>query len=140
MAKGGSYILGRDLLRKTLERLPVAIKQDLQVALTAEANALAGLMRARVPVKDGTLRASIRVEPRKQSGLIGALIKAGGPTTTKPVRKGQSATYDYAMAQELGTQEVLAQPFFFPSYRQKKTSIKRRASKAVKDAVAKVAP
>lgn len=140
MAKGGSYILGRDLLRKTLERLPVAIKQDLQVALTAEANALAGLMRARVPVKDGTLRASIRVEPRKQSGLIGALIKAGGPTTTKPVRKGQSATYDYAMAQELGTQEMLAQPFFFPSYRQKKTSIKRRASKAVKDAVAKVAP
>jgi HK97 gp10 family phage protein len=138
VAKGGSYILGRDLLRKALDKLPVIAKQKLQVALTAEANGLADLMRARVPVKDGTLRASIRVEPRKQAGLIGALIKAGGPTTTKPVRKGQSATYDYAMAQELGTQEMLANPFFFPSYRQKKTSIKRRASKAVRDAVGEI--
>lgn len=138
MARGGAYIKGRDLVRKTLERLPKVLKTKLQAGITADANALADLMRARVPVKDGDLKASIRVEPRKQANLIGALIKAGGPTTTKPVRNGQSATYDYAMAQELGTQEMLANPFFFPSYRQKKSSIKRRASKAVREAVAEV--
>ena len=129
------YVLGRDLLRKTLEKLPKSAKIKLQAGMTESANALATNMRARVAVKEGTLRDSIRVEPRKQKGLIGALIKAGGPTTTKPVRKGQSAQYDYAMAQELGTQDMLAQPFFFPEYRRAKSSIKRRASRAVKEAV-----
>ena len=134
----GSYIIGRDLVRKTLDRLPVVVKAKLQAGMTASANEMADLMRSRVPVKDGTLKASIRVEKRKNPEIIGALIKAGGPTTTKPVRQGQSATYDYAMGQELGTQEMLANPYFFPSYRAKKTAVKRRASKAVREAVQEV--
>ena len=129
-----SYLLGRERLRAVLVKLPVAAKANLQATMTAEANSLAELQRKYVPVKSGALRDSIRVEPFSKGG-IGAIVKAGGPTTTKPVRKGQSATYDYAMAQELGTQEMLAQPFFFPAYRQSKTKIKRHASKAVRQAV-----
>lgn len=131
----GSYVLGRDLVRKTLEKLPKIARANLQTGMTESAEALANNMRARVPVKEGTLRDSIRVEPRKNPNLIGALIKAGGPTTTKPVRNGQSAVYDYSMAIELGTQEQLASPFFFPEYRRAKSNIKRRASKAVSAAV-----
>ncbi len=131
----GKYVLGRDLVRAVLAKIPKVAAVKLQTAMTASANELADLQRSRVPVKDGTLKASIRVEPFTRGG-IGALVKAGGPTTTKPVRAGQSALYDYSLAQELGTQEQLAQPFFFPSYRQSKTKIKRRASKAVKEAVA----
>jgi len=128
------YVLGRQALRRVLEKLPKTAKAKLQASMTQSANELADLQRSRAPEKDGTLKASIRVEPFTKGG-IGALVKAGGPTTTKPVRKGQSATYDYAMAQELGTQDMLANPFFFPSYRQSKTKIKRRASKAVRLAV-----
>lgn len=138
MARGSTRILGRDLLRKTLQKLPIVAKAKLQQGMTASANEMADLMRSRVPVKDGALKASIRVERRKNPEIIGALIKAGGPTTTVPVRNGQSPTYDYAMAQELGVQHMLANPFFYPSYRQKKSSVKRRASKAVRDAVQEV--
>lgn len=131
------YVQGREALRALLTKLPKTAAQKLQTAMTKSANDLADLQRSRVPVDKGTLKASIRVEPFTRGG-IGALVKAGGPTTTKPVRQGQSATYDYAMGQELGTQEQLAQPFFFPSYRQSKTKIKRRASLAVKEAVAEI--
>jgi HK97 gp10 family phage protein len=133
-----SYIIGRDLVRKTIAKLPAAIKTKLQGGMMQSANEMADLMRSRAPVKDGTLRASVRVEKRKNPEIIGALIKAGGPTTTKPVRNGQSPSYDYAMGIELGTQEQLAQPFFYPSYRQKKSAVKRRASKNLRNAVAQV--
>lgn len=130
-----NFIIGRDRLRKVLEKLPKVAKAKLQADLTASANELAANMRGRINDRTGTLSKSVRVEPRKDKSLIGALIKAGGPTTTKPVRQGQSATYDYAMGVELGTVDTLATPFFFPEYRRAKTKIKRRASKAVRQAV-----
>ena len=127
-------ITGRQRLRAVLNKLPKTAKTELQKALTEGGEKIVARQRSLVPVKSGTLRESIRVEPFNRGG-IGVLIKAGGPTTTKPVRQGQSATYDYAMGQELGTTEVLAQPYFFPGYRLEKTSVKRRASKAVRKAV-----
>lgn len=131
------WVLGRQLLREKLNQIVPAARVELQKALTESGEALASRQRSLVPVKSGALRSSIRVEPFSRGG-IGVLVKAGGPTTMKPVRSGQSAMYDYAMAQELGTQEMLAQPFFFPAYRQNKTKIKRRASLAVKKAIAEV--
>lgn len=130
-----SYVIGRDLVRRTLEKLPKVAKAKLQTGMTDSAEEIADVMRGRVGKKTMALHDSIRVEKRKNPSLIGALIKAGGPTTTKPVRQGQSATYDYAMAQELGTVDMLAQPFFFGSYRLKKSAVKRRASKDVRAAV-----
>jgi HK97 gp10 family phage protein len=131
------YVLGREALRALLKKLPVAANAKLQESMTKSANDLAALQKSRVGVKSGTLRDSIRVEPFSRGG-IGAIVKAGGPTTTKPVRNGRSEKYDYAMGQELGTQEMLAQPFFFPSYRQSKTKIKRNATTAVKKAIAEI--
>lgn len=130
-------VTGRGLLRKTLAKLPKVVQVKLQAGMTAEANDLAALMKSRINDETGALSASVRVEPFTRGG-IGALIKAGGPMTTKPVRNGQSATYDYAMGVELGTQEALASPFFYPSFRQSKTKIRRRASKAVTAAVQEV--
>jgi len=127
-------VLGREIIRGILNRIPKIARRKLQASMTASAEDLANLQRSRVPVESGALKASIRVEPFSKGG-IGALVRAGGPTTTKPVRNGQSATYDYALAQELGTQEMLANPFFYPSYRQKKTGIRRKASTAVQAAV-----
>ena len=92
-------------------------------------------MRNRVPVGDtGALKQSIRVEPFSRGG-IGALVLAGGPLTTKSVRAGVDVDYDYAMGIELGTQEMLASPFFFPTFRRSRAKINRRSAKAVKAAV-----
>jgi HK97 gp10 family phage protein len=130
-------VTGRQLLRATLAKLPKEVKKDLQASMTASANVLAGKMKANAPKDDGDLTASIRVDEFDRGG-IGAVVKAGGPLTTKPVREGQSATYDYALAAELGTQEQLASPFFYPTYRRERRSIRAKASKAVRDAVERV--
>lgn len=129
-------VLGRELLRKRLAALPKAVKAELQTSLNQSAEVIAAQQRSLVPVKDGILRSTIKVIPFSRGG-VGAIIVAGGEATTKPVRAGQSATYDYALAQELGTQEQLAQPFFYPSFRQKKATAKRRAAVAVRKVVAK---
>lgn len=131
-------VLGLERLRAVIAKLPKAVKANLQAGMTQSANELAASMKARINDRTGTLSKSVRVERRKNPEIIGALIKAGGPTTTKPVRQGQTATYDYAMGVELGTQEMLAKPFFFPEYRRAKTKIKRRAAKAVREAVESV--
>ena len=127
-------VTGRQLLRAQLATLPKTVRGKLQEALTASANALADEMRARAPVDSGDLKRSIRVEEFSRGG-IGAIVLAGGPLTTKPVRAGQSATYDYAVGIELGTQEMLASPFFYPTFRRSKAKINRRSAKAVKAAV-----
>lgn len=127
-------VLGREKLREVFRKLTKTARTELQQAMNEGGEKIIARQKALVPVKEGTLRDSIRYEPFDRGG-IGVVIKAGGPATTKPVRKGQSATYDYAMAQELGTQEHLAQPFFFPGYRLGKTGVKRAASKAVRRAV-----
>lgn len=138
MARKSITVLGREKLRSVLKKLPQAVRTELQSSLTKSAEIVASAQRSLVPVKDGILRDSIRVEPFSRGG-IGVLIKAGGPTTTKPVRVGQTATYDYAMGQELGTQEMVANPFFYPAYRMKKSGVKSRATRAVKKAVEKTA-
>ena len=127
-------VTGLHRLRAVLAKLPKTARVELQNAMNESGRKLADRQRALVPVDKGVLRDSIRVEPFTKGG-IGVLVKAGGPTTTKPVRVGQSESYDYAMAQELGTQEQLAQPFFYPAFRQTKPAIRRRATAAVKKAV-----
>jgi HK97 gp10 family phage protein len=135
----GTVVTGREALRALLLKLPKTAAVKLQASMTQSANDLAELQRSRVPVNTGALKDSIRVEPFNKGG-IGAIIRAGGPTTTKPVRSGKSPSYDYSLGIELGTQEMLAHPFFYPSYRQQKPKIIRGAALAVKAAVAEIAP
>lgn len=130
-------VLNTERVKKLLQSVPKSISTDMQAQFTKEAEAIAELARSRVPVRSGALRESIRVEPFNKGG-VGAFVRAGGPTTTKPVKHGKSPSYDYGLAQELGTQEMLANPFFYPSYRQRKASVKRNVTAAVKRAVAKI--
>lgn len=74
----------------------------------------------------GILRDSIRMGPgRRETSVV---VEAGGPTTTK---QGAGGSYDYANAQEFGTQDMPANPFFWPSYRVVKKTHKGRASRAL---------
>jgi HK97 gp10 family phage protein len=71
-------------------------------------------MRARVPVKSGNLRESIRKRDVSREDRVSFLILAGGPLTTKT---SHGAPYDYALATEFGTVHERAEPFFYVSYR-----------------------
>jgi HK97 gp10 family phage protein len=122
-------------LRKRLNAIPPAVREAAMAALLKSSDELVNAQKALVPVKSGTLRDSIRAEPHPDE--LKVIVKAGGPTTTKPARSGQGS-YDYSHAQEWGTADEAAQPFFYPAWRllrkRFRNRTKRAVSKAIKDA------
>jgi hypothetical protein len=71
-------------------------------------------MRARVPVKSGKLRDSIRKRDVSRPDRVSFLVMAGGRLTTKTTAAGP---YDYALGTEFGTVNEAPEPFFYVSYR-----------------------
>src|SRR5262245_2015132 len=134
-------------LQAILALLPAELKAPILAETFRQAQLLRGSMILKVPLGGpddkhrGRLRDSIRVE--KGRAEMRVLVRAGGPSTTvgsgaggsgivARVRRAVSGggSYDYALAQEFGTQKMHAHPFFWPSYRANKDGI-RRAMKAV---------
>lgn len=133
-----SRVIGVELLRKKLAALPAAVKSEVQAELNIAAADVVAFQKslAASNVDSGDFQMSIRFTPFSRGG-IGVIFEAGGPLTTKPVRNGADVDYDYALANELGTQNMLAQPAFYPGFRRKRATIRRRASKGIRKAVAK---
>ena len=51
------------------------------------------------------------------------------------MRSGVNVDFDYALAQEFGTAEADAQPFFWPSVNTLKKRVRRRIDRAIGKAV-----
>ena len=95
-------------------------------------------MKGFVPVDDGVLQSTIKNKDVSANGRITQRISAGGPLTTKPVRnseKGNAPMYDYALAQEHGTTDQPASPFFWPAWRLKRRKFRANMNRAAKKAV-----
>lgn len=88
--------------RLFLESLPEKAQLEGRSASFSEAGYMANLMRAKVRVKSGAARRSIRVVPHR-TRTVGAAILAGGESTTKRVRKGGGGQFDYTRGLEFGT-------------------------------------
>ncbi len=134
-------ILNLERMRRRLERIPDAIRKRAKADLMLAGREINMLQRSLAPKDDGVLAGTIRTE-QLPDPEIGVEIKAGGPATTKPVRnssKGNAPQYDYALAQEHGTENMQANPFFYPAIRVKKKQAQRQVRagvrKALKDAV-----
>lgn len=84
----------------------------------------------------GALKASVRIEeaPPKGGKFVRVLIKAGGKTTMKPIKTGKGGEYDFARAQEFGTQKEPAHPFFYPIWRARRKDVRAAVRSAVKAA------
>lgn len=128
---------GLDRLRRKLLALPKRAKTEMAAALRQSADEITALQRNLAPVEDGTLRSSI--ESTVSNEGLRVTISAGGPATTKPVREGADAEYDYALGIEFGTENMPAKPFFFPGYRAVRKRVKSRMSRAVNKAAKAVA-
>lgn len=123
-------------IARVLRSIPQAVKPKIQAAVEQGATEMMMRMRYLAPTDDGDLQRSIRVEdgPRELS----ATVTAGGPLTTRPVRKsekGNAPQYDYALGQEYGTAEMPAQPFFWPSVNTTKKRVRRRIDRAIGNAI-----
>lgn len=122
-------------LKRRLMAIPQQVRDDMQVALDRNANELAATMKQLAPKGDGDLQESIQVEASPT--YLARAVVAGGEKTTRPVKEGLDATYDYAMAQELGTRRMPANPFFYPAVRMLNKRIKRSLKSAAARAVKK---
>jgi HK97 gp10 family phage protein len=118
-----------------LRKIPPAIRKSQRVEILAAARDLVAAQKAVAPVDDGTLRDSIRLEDASSADRIAIKVKAGGPTTTKSVRAGVQASYDYAMGAEFGTSVTPAQPFFYGPYRARRKQFRRKRDKAAREAI-----
>lgn len=119
--------------RKLTEDLQKEV-HDLAVAeLNAQADSLVETIESVAPRgPTGNLVHSIKKIPGKKDTIV--RIVAGGQLT---VRLGVSSKpYDYSRADEFGTQNMPAKPFFFPSYRLRKKKIisamKRKITASIK--------
>jgi HK97 gp10 family phage protein len=126
-------IIGIEKMMRRLERIPEEVRRRTKAELMLGGREINMLQRSLVPKDDLTLAGTIRSEPQ-----IGVVILAGGEATTKPVReteKGNSPEYDYALAQEFGTEEMPAKPFFRPAIRVKKKQVRNRVRAAARKAL-----
>lgn len=128
-------ILKMEALRRKFERMAPEVKKRIQSDIMLAGREINMLQRSLAPVDSGALRESIRTEPYNEP-YVGAFVRAGGPLTTVTARQGQGS-YDYAMAQELGTVNVDATPFFYTAVRAKRPATKRRIRAGVKSAIKK---
>lgn len=115
-------IVGLAKLHQKLRRVPDAVRARAKADLTAGAREINMLQRNLAPKDDHVLVGTIRNEPLPDPE-IGVVLRAGGPATTKPIRDGLEADYDYALAQELGTSKMDPNPFFYPAIAVKKKRV-----------------
>lgn len=112
-----------------MREVRAAARLSIKPALMQSANEVVDAMEMLAPEgESGDLKNSIRVVDTGHDLVVG--VVAGGEATTRVYKGGR---YDYALANEYGTQEMDAQPFFWPGYR----SVRRRANARVKRAIAK---
>lgn len=117
-----------------MKRIPKQVRRAAQKQIEINALELNVAQRQAAPRDDGTLNSTIHYEDL--SGLnIGVRVLAGGGATTRPVRNGQSATYDYALAAQFGRDGQVGTNFFFGPYRLRKRKFKSRITRAVKKAI-----
>lgn len=111
----------------------------VEQTLLTQAGLVASEIRSVAPVDDtsdthGALRDSVRVErgtPTTKRAFV-VKIKAGGDRTK------EEGNYDYARANEFGTQKMAAQPFFFPIWRARRKEVRATVKKRVRAAVKEV--
>lgn len=147
----------RDLqkLQRRLAAVPKEIRKAVRPIVDKSADDMVTMARRFAPRADGVLEASIKNEPGAHE--LERLVVAGGETTTvaytgrgnyrrevtigqgsnRGISKGGNAgvSYDYALAQEYGTQDHPPQPFFWPAYRLMRKTIRSRIRRAVGKAV-----
>ena len=119
--------------RALTDELKKEVHDQAVKELNNQGQILKAAMRSSASRDKGNLQASVDVILGKRDTQIS--IVAGGKLTTRTTSAGVS--YDYARADEFGTREMPAKPFFFTTYRAMKKKIrstmKRRLSKSIKD-------
>lgn len=116
---------------RRIKAIPVEVRASIQKDLRTGANEMVEVAKRFAPKDDGVLAATIRAHKGRRA--LQMIVRAGGRATTTA---GANGAYDYALAQEHGTQEMHAQQFFWPAYRltkrRRNSRVTRNANKIIK--------
>lgn len=135
-------IIGLAKLQRKLDRMPSAAKAKIRIALEEAADEIVRMARSLAPVlkgpdsrrKAGALRDSIGWtwgKAPKGAITLGKVAEASlGGDLTITIYAGNSEAF-YARWVEFGTENMKAQPYFYPSYRANKKTAKRRVRAAI---------
>jgi HK97 gp10 family phage protein len=125
-----------DELQSWFQQLPRNLQRELAGGLREIADELAAAIRQEAPEgQSGRLRQSVRV--RRGRKTLELFVEAGGELTTKAVREGADAEYDYALAQEFGNQHQPANPFFYSTYNARRDDVRAQIDDLVEDVLSK---
>jgi len=131
--------LNIEQFQQLMANIPKAVAAEMRSAVAAAGQNMANSMRQNVHTgidgRNELLESIVSGQGRHE---LQARITAGGILTTRSVREGASATYDYAMANEYGTQKMPAQPFFWPTYRMMKKRTRSEIARAMRKGIEKV--
>lgn len=119
-------------LKRRLAKVPSQVRAAAAAEALLQARALGQAIQRVAPADIGKLRQSVRIEGGRFGDRF--YVKAGGQMTTRPVREGVSATYDYALGVEFGTVKMKAQPFFYPTYRTNRKQMRRSIENVIRKA------
>ncbi len=120
-----------DSLQRRIAQIPDDLKKKVIVALDKSTAEVVRSMEHLVETDDGDLKRSIKVEPGETE--FRRYVKAGGSLTTRQNKRGDN--YDYSLANEFGTEDMNAQPFFFPAWRLNRKKAAARLKRAARMAV-----
>ncbi|MGI8395107.1 HK97-gp10 family putative phage morphogenesis protein [Agrobacterium deltaense] len=151
LAPSMAKVQGWDRLKRRLEKIPKAVREQTQPAITSAAQDVADVMKALAPVDDGDLKDSIvvtaggqRTPPHSQPGGAttvpenAAMITAGNTKVRHAhlVEFGTRAHIAGGQFEGAEIPAIPAQPYFFPGYRMSRkkaaSKIKRAMSKAIR--------
>lgn len=127
----------RERAVRRMAAIPDAVKRRAKAQQEANAADMVALVKSRAPVAEvdgGELKASVRHYDASDETGIRQRVVEGDRTTVRTSANGRP--YAYPRGVEFGTSEMQAQPHFWPSYRQRRASYRRKMNKAAKDGIA----
>lgn len=124
-----------DDVQSWFDGLSYKVKRELAGKIKDEADGLAAAIKSEAPRRTGALAESVQV--RRTRNTLDFEVTAGGDDTTKEIRAGSGVNYDYALATEFGTVNQAAEPFFYPTYRERQDDIRQNIEDAVAAALSK---
>lgn len=126
-----------DDLQSWLKQLPTSLTRDLATEFeNIVEKEMVAPIRDAAPQATGKTKASVR--KIKGPDNLSWVVTAGGPLTTKTVREGSGAEYDYTLGIEFGNHHVPSQPFFYSTARAKNADFQQRVSDLLDDKLSKL--
>lgn len=125
-----------DELQSWFRDMPYKLRREFAGKFAQLVQEFAGELREDAPVgKTGRTKQSVRVT--RGSHSLELNVEAGGPLTTKSVRKGQTADYDYAVGGEFGNSHESAKAWFYPGFRRRREDWSQRVQQLAAETMAK---